>query len=238
LFIEKEGFDALLARAAIPERFDLPVFSTKGMSTTAARKLVDELSQAGVTILVAHDFDKSGLLIRHYLSNNSRRYRFSAPPRVIDLGLRLADVKRMGLQSESVNYHPKKYPGQVLAEVAGISKAEINFLVRERVGLNRWKGERVELNAMTSQQFIDWLEAKFRALGVTKVIPDRTTLRHAYQRSVLYARINQVAKQLTGQARQAEVEVPPDIEKRVAKLLRENPLISWDMALNQIADEF
>ena len=41
LFVEKEGFAPLLKRARIAERFDLAVMSTKGMSTTAARMLLD-----------------------------------------------------------------------------------------------------------------------------------------------------------------------------------------------------
>ena len=53
LFIEKEGFDAILERSGIAKRYDLAIFSSKGMSTAATRMLVDHLSEAGVTILVA-----------------------------------------------------------------------------------------------------------------------------------------------------------------------------------------
>src|SRR5262249_7371170 len=52
LFVEKQGFDQLLARAQISARYDLPIMSTKGMSVTAARQLVERLSELGVTILV------------------------------------------------------------------------------------------------------------------------------------------------------------------------------------------
>ena len=61
LFVEKEGFDELLQQAQIAERFDIAIMSTKGMSNTASRRLVDELSARGVTIYVLHDFDKSAL---------------------------------------------------------------------------------------------------------------------------------------------------------------------------------
>jgi hypothetical protein len=235
LFIEKAGFGSLLARAEIAERFDLAIFSSKGMSTTAVRMLVQKLSEAGVTILIAHDFDRSGLLIRHYLSNDSRRYRFNSPPKVIDLGLRLADTKAMRLQSEPVEYPQKKHPGEALAEVEGITQEEIDFLVRKRVAPGCWTGQRVELNAMTSRQFIDWLEAKFREHEIGKVIPDNPTLQHAYQRAKLVAEINRVVEQLTLKARGAKIEPPHDLSKRIAKLLREKPSLSWDEALNQIA---
>ena len=44
LFIEKEGFDALLESAQIADRYDVAIFSTKGQSVTAARTLVEALS--------------------------------------------------------------------------------------------------------------------------------------------------------------------------------------------------
>jgi hypothetical protein len=50
LFVEKEGFDELIQQAQIAERFDIAPMSTKGMSNTAARRLIDELSRLGVTI--------------------------------------------------------------------------------------------------------------------------------------------------------------------------------------------
>src|SRR5262249_61543218 len=58
LFVEKEGFDPLLERARIASRFDVAIMSTKGMSVTAARMLVERLSEQGVTILVLRDFDQ------------------------------------------------------------------------------------------------------------------------------------------------------------------------------------
>ena len=90
LFIEKEGFDPLLKAARIAERFDIAVMSTKGMSVTAARMLVEQLSERGVTFLVAHDFDKAGLSILETLRSDTRRYQFETEPNVVDIGLRLS----------------------------------------------------------------------------------------------------------------------------------------------------
>jgi DNA topoisomerase VI subunit A len=47
LFVEKEGFNPLLAQAQIAERYDVAIMSTKGMSVTAARQLVAELPRQG-----------------------------------------------------------------------------------------------------------------------------------------------------------------------------------------------
>ena len=56
------------------------------MSVTASRQLVEQLSQLGVTILVVHDFDKSGFEILDKFTSDTRRYHYTATPNVIDLG--------------------------------------------------------------------------------------------------------------------------------------------------------
>jgi hypothetical protein len=65
----------------------------------------------------------------------------------------------------------------------------LNTLLVHRRGETRpghyyWIGERVELNAMTSDQLIAWLERKLAEIGVQKVIPDRDALANAYRRAV------------------------------------------------------
>ena len=99
LFIEKEGFAALIAHAQIAERFDVAVMSTKGLSNTAARMLIDKLMQSGVErVFVLHDFDVAGFSIFGTLGKSSRRYRFENQATLVDLGLRLADVEAMRLE--------------------------------------------------------------------------------------------------------------------------------------------
>ena len=51
LFIEKEGFHPILAAAHLQERLDVALMSTKGMSVTASRMLIDWLARHGVTVL-------------------------------------------------------------------------------------------------------------------------------------------------------------------------------------------
>jgi hypothetical protein len=97
LFIEKEGFNALLARARIAERFDIAI-----MSTTAARHLLDRLAPRIDKVLVAHDFDVSGFSIFGTLGSDGRRYRFHNDVHVVDLGLPLSDVEALGLDSVPV----------------------------------------------------------------------------------------------------------------------------------------
>lgn len=217
LFIEKEGFGPLFERSQLAERYDLAIFSSKGQSNTATRQLIDQLSQAGVTILALHDFDRAGLLIERYLSDDSRRYGFTVKPRVIDLGLRLADVEPMKLQSEPVEYRQRS-SRTVLLDCHDVAREEIRFLVdpRPESAEGGWVGQRVKLNAMTSKQMIGWLEAKFKEHGVEKVVPTKATLKIAWKRAQMVAKINTAVDQVIedmsedGSTRRA----PKDIEKR------------------------
>jgi DNA topoisomerase VI subunit A len=185
LFIEKEGFAPLLEQAQIAARYDMALMSTKGMTVTAARELVERLSRQGVTVLVMRDFDKAGFSIVHTLSHSTRRYRYERPPAVIDLGLRLADVKAMGLEGETVEYEDEN--PHALLRKRGTTEAEVAYLVSSKS--QHWHGKRVELNELTSEELLAWLDGKLNALGVQKVLPDDAALREAYKRAVRMAEI-------------------------------------------------
>jgi hypothetical protein len=99
--IEKEGFDSMLDKAKIAERFDVGMMSTKGMSVTAARALADEMCAAhDIPLMILRDFDKSGFSIAGTLERDTRRYEFKNTFTRIHLGLSLADVTAMGLEFE------------------------------------------------------------------------------------------------------------------------------------------
>ncbi len=150
LFVEKEGFLPLFEAVQLAERYDLAIMSTKGMSVTAARELVEFLcSTYGVPLLVLHDFDKSGFSIVGTLRRSTRRYRFAHghAASVIDLGLRLEDVA--GLETEDVHIDSRDKARWNLRE-NGATPEEIEFLLEQRV----------ELNAFASDELIDWIEGK------------------------------------------------------------------------------
>jgi len=238
LFVEKEGFDELLAQSQIAQRYDMAIFSSKGESVIATRRLVDHLSQAGVSVLVLHDFDKWGLLIAHWLSHDSPRYKFKSRPKVIDIGLRLADVKKMGLDTdkEPLVYKQKKNPGDVLREI-GVPEEEIRFLVGKQTDYKHWNGFRVELNAMTSRQFIDFLEMKFKEHGVEKVVPDRPTLEIAWKRAKMVEKVNAAVDTVMQEisANGSATRVPRDLAKRLREFLDRRPELPWDEALVRLA---
>lgn len=231
LFVEKEGFDALLQRSQIAERFDVAIMSTKGMSVTASRTLVEKLSAAGVTVLVLRDFDKTGFSIVHTLGHDTRRYRFSRPPNVIDIGLRLSDARNMRLIDEECVYTSKIDPRDCLAE-CGAAEEERAFLVSGGRP-KHWTGRRVELNAMDSRQFVEFVETKLREWGAQKLVPTTEVLEAAYRRAAQAKYIRDHSAELLDAAREhaKAAEVPNDLADDVARRLEENPADPWDHAV-------
>ncbi len=238
LFIEKQGFDALLSASQIAAPYDLAVMSTKGMSNTAARLLVERLSDQGVTILVARDFDVSGFSIVHTLRSSNRRYRFRRRPNVVDLGLGLDDAATMGLESEPVDYRNQKDPRIRLRE-CGATEAECDYLVEEG-RWRSWTGQRIELNAMDSAQFIKWLEDRLTEAGVTKVIPPADVLATTYRRAVKRARVQRTIDEIV-KGEQATIDVPEDladiVQGRITGTADAWDQAVWTLAVDAVAED-
>jgi hypothetical protein len=228
LFIEKEGFLPLLDKAQLATRFDLAIMSTKGLSSTAARRLME--SMPGVRFLTLHDFDKAGFSIVGTLQRDTRRYQFENPPEIIDLGLRLVDVLRLKLASEPFPIKPEAADN---LKENGATEAEIKFLLGDGEG----QGRRVELNAMSSPQFITWLEGKLKKHGVKKFVPGDDVLEVAFKRALvvhkLNAEIDRALPKLRAQADSAEL--PEDLAAQVRTHLKKHHHHSWDQAVAEIA---
>jgi hypothetical protein len=230
MYCEKEGFNPLWKAVNLANRWDALIISNKGQSVTAARRLIDEVCGAhGLPLFVLHDFDVAGFSIAAVLQRDTRRYQFDNPVRVIDLGLRLADIE--GLEREpaaATKTEPQKLKEQ-LAE-NGATEAEIAILLNERV----------ELNAMTSDALVAKVEAGFRASGVPrKTMPEDETLAEAYrafQRSLkLRGKFEKMADKFDKEA--AAVTVPRDLKKRVLAVLAKHADLRWDNAVRIALDK-
>jgi hypothetical protein len=228
LFVEKEGFTPILDDAGLAERFDLAVLSTKGLSTKAACDLLHGLHLKGVKILAAHDFDLAGFKIVRTLRRGTRLAP-GAP--VVDIGLRMGDVA--GLQAEEVSYSQRRDPRDYLRR-CGATESEIAFLV-SRGSWRGWDGERVELNALASDELITWLETKLQEHGVKKVVPEAPELAAAYRRAVFRQRLEAVSEEIA--AGLAGVEPPRGLAERVRAILDVEPRTSWDEAVAEIAED-
>jgi hypothetical protein len=234
LFVEKEGFGPLLAAGQIREKYDLLIASTKGLSVTALRQLLDALHEYGVEkVFVLHDFDISGFSILGTLGKSNRRYRFENQIEIVDLGLRLVDVQAEQLQSEPIalkkdpNKQEQKWAAQARTLARhGASPEEIEFL----------RTKRSELNMLPGRRFLAFLERKLAAHGVSKYIPNEATLRLHLSRF----REWQLAKELLNghreelKARAAALPMPKDLRSTVVSLLAKHPEWPWDKAVTEL----
>lgn len=230
LFVEKEGFGPLFEKVKLAERYDIAIMSTKGQSVIASRQLVDELcGKHDIPLLVLHDFDKSGFSICGTLSKSSDRYMFRHKIRAIDLGLRLADVEKWELESETfyTNTSAEVMKANLLQN--GATKQEAAFIA---------DGERVELNAFMSADLVAFIEAKLRQHKIKKVIPDAEIQEAAYRRAIKNLFIEDGFNELKDEADEyAESAKLPALGQQVAKLLKADPALPWDEAVRRIASK-
>ena len=229
LFCEKEGFGPLFKAVDLANRRDLMIISTKGVSVTAARRLIDHLCGGyGLPLFALHDFDVAGFLIFGTLQRDTRRYQFSSDFEVVDLGLRIDDIA--GLEREPAAA-TKTSPDILRAQLAenGATDAEAAILLHQRV----------ELNAMASDAFIAMIERKLDDYGLEKVVPDDDLLAQTYRgfhrSQQLREKFEKLTKTFDEEA--GEVEIPGDLEDQVRAVLTEHGDLRWDDAIQIVLDE-
>jgi DNA topoisomerase VI subunit A len=220
LFIEKEGFTPLLEAARIAERFDVAIASTKGMPVSALCDLLKKMRSSNIKAYAVRDFDKSGFSIISTLRRGARGSTGSGE--IIDLGFRLADIT--GLERERVSYSSN--PTWNLSR-NGATEGEIKILYQ-----GSGSGERVELNAMSSDQFIEWLERRMGEYGVQKLVPDSDTLAAAYRRATFLRELHE--QQIELYKKIVNPLIPDGLEQRVRDILKDRRELSWDEAVWQV----
>lgn len=175
LFVEKEGFSELIYQSGILERFDLALASTKGMSVTAARALIDDLAGRSplFKVYVMTDFDITGQSILHTLTNDTARYTFRNHVNAVHIGLdwdRAEELHDAG-RSEPIEAKDRSKDADRLRD-RGLCDDAIDFLTDDD------EPRRVELNALRPAEFIQLLES---GLGYPeKVIPPENVLADAW----------------------------------------------------------
>ena len=107
---------------------------------------------------------------------------------------------------------------------SGATDAEVKFLLTRRV----------ELNAFASDQFIAWIEAKLKQHGITKVVPDETTLGKAYRRIRQQAKVQLVIDEALDNMDEDEGDVPDTLARKISELQNAEPTLTWDAALKRI----
>ena len=237
MYVEKEGFKELFDRTGVLKRYGVFLLSGKGQPTDAVRDLAAFFAKRNLPILVLHDFDYSGLCILKSFIGDSETYKWKVEPNVIDIGLRLADVEAMGLESEPCV--AKNVSEPVLGAV-GATDAERAFLFKRRGSQSKetYRGHRVEINEMTTPQLITFLEQKFDSLGLEKPIPSDQMLEDAYRE---FVRAKLMERELRDymkgfQPKEAdEIVVPEDLRQRLVDRIKGNDE-PWNEGIEAIAD--
>ena len=227
LFCEKEGFNPLFKAVNLANRYDLMIISTKGVSVTAARQLIDNIcGDHDLPLFVLHDFDVAGFLILGTLQRDTRRYQFSTAVEVIDLGLRLADIADLEREPAAASRISANILRTQLAE-NGATEAEIDILVDERV----------ELNAMTSDALIAMIERKLQDYGLDKVMPDDDLLAETYRAFHHSQELRKKFEKIKDEFKDTGVKIPRNLKKQIRAILHEHGDLRWDDAIQIVLDK-
>ena len=202
LYIEKEGFFESLKSARWPERHDCALLTSKGFSTRAIRDLLDLLADSDepLTVFCVHDADAFGTMIYQTLQEETK-----ARPRrrieIVNLGLEPWEAADMGLEAEKVTDRERRV-------------AVADYVLAWHDG-ERWadwlQTNRYELNAMTTPQFLAWLDGKMAEHGGGKVIPPGPVIAATLMRNVAGRVENSIKERILKEAR---------IEEQVAAAMR------------------
>lgn len=235
IFIEKEGYFASLRDVGFPERYDCALLSSKGFASRAVKDLFDLLGETDeeIQFFCVHDADAAGTKIFETLQEATTA-RPGRRVKVINLGLEPEEAVEMGLQIESFESERRRPVADY------VSYYWANWL----------QTNRAELNAMTTPEFIEWLERKMEEHGVGKVIPNEDVLSRTLEESAEQAIRSKVMNNILLQngyerkvvealnaARTSIEDAKTGIREKVSDKLANDPLKRWDAPLTELASE-
>jgi hypothetical protein len=171
VYIEKEGANEALKAVGWLERHDAAVMSSKGFSTRAARDLIDKLAEHDepVQVFAVTDADAPGGMIYQTLQEATKA-RDARKIQIVHLGLHPWEAIEMGLEVETVERGKNRKPVADYIKAADASGE--HGTAPDGSTWEEWlQTHRVELNAMTTPEFIRWLDRKMATHGVGKLVP-------------------------------------------------------------------
>jgi len=166
------------------------------------RDLVDKLAEHDepVTVFCVHDADAYGTMI-YQTFQEATKARGARKIRIVNLGLEPWEAAEMGLEIEEVEEKNRRKP--------------VADYVCERRDGDAWEewlqSNRVELNAMTTPQFIEWLDGKMA--GYDKLIPPADVLE-----AELNARVEDKVREAITERILREANVDGQVAAAIAKI--------------------
>jgi hypothetical protein len=224
LFLEKEDLVSALRQSGFLDRWDCFALSSKGFSSRAARDLIDKIGTSGkeepTKFFCVHDADASGSLISQTLTRATRA-RAARLVEVIDLGFFPWEALSEGLLRERVERKSSKrrpVADYIKArdranDASGNPNNEPNW----ESWLQNW---RVELNAMTTAEFVAWMNAKFQKHAASKVIPSEQVALESVSQSIKDSLSSAASAEVREERREELVELQQqlvDLENEIAE---------------------
>jgi hypothetical protein len=170
LYIEKRTVWPILESSRLAERYDMAILTGEGYATEAMHALFRSASKdKQYQLFVLHDADPDGYNIARLLQEESANMRGKGyAVEVMDLGLFFEDALALGITPETFLRKKSLQQGLVLSEEA--RQAFEGTPVKGKT--KEWTGRRVELNALSAPQLVDYIERRLAACGASgKVIP-------------------------------------------------------------------
>lgn len=235
LYIEKEGYVAALREVGWPERNDCALMTGKGFASGAARDLIDMLSAADrdITFFCVHDADGPGTMIMQTLQEATAARR-ARRVKIVNLGLDPDEGEAMGLQVEKVNRKGKVPVADYITDPKWRTWLQTN---------------RVELNAMTTGQFLAWLDRKIAPYLRGKVVPPAGHLQESLTLSIrnslltklrneaiLEARVEERAEKALAALMSTVADMAPHLAGHVQQHLERHTAEQWSKPLLVLAD--
>ena len=248
LFIEKEGFFQNLIDEHWPEKYDCALISSKGQGTDAAKDLLDSLEgvKEDVTVYAIHDADAAGTMIYQSMQDETKS-RGARKVNIINLGLEPWEALEMELEPENVTYKKKQPVARyVFEEESEPPEGEDGETYND---WSEWlQKHRVELNAMTVPEFLDWISSKFEDMN--KLVPPSAVMAETLRESI---RVNIVKKETARILKEAKLDqqiedklkaLQPEIDNAISTLpndvvdgLSDDPIQSWRNIVDSIGED-
>jgi hypothetical protein len=182
LYSEKEGFFEILKDAGFCERHDCALLTSKGFASRAARDVIDLLAETEEELLFfcIHDADLSGTLIFQALQGATKA-RPERKVKIINLGIEPWEGLEMNLEVESLEKRSTKTPAQYVLDfeddMSNVKPFQFEKYSRWADWTEWLRNFRIELNAMDTPTFVNWLDKKVSQYDNGKVIPNQNFLK-------------------------------------------------------------
>jgi hypothetical protein len=186
LYVEKEGIYEIIKASGWAERNDCLLVTSQGFATRAARDVIDLLAESDgeLQFFCIHDGDAYGTLIHEKLQEATKA-RGARRIRIVNLGLDPWQGLGMGLAVE-----------QAAKDENGQKRKPVGEYVRQQ-GLEweEWlQTQRIELNAMTTPQLLEWLDCSMKKHGNGKILPPDEVL-SAHLAKTVHQRVREAERE-------------------------------------------